>query len=317
MRDASELVQASRQRLVMAYDRWLEAKGRAERQGDWSPERHSDRQFVAEIRRLIDLGREEAPGKLGIPGTRSGWSNWRNGRGATNVKMRLDVCRAVHVITGVDVTANQFLSDAPVNATDLVTIGPVNCEENSDDTFSVVVSYVDFRVSDAQPIFLADVKLSSGGRGERASLGTVRFGLSQASLFASGRGDLKPVLMHLSDNAPSEFGSAKGAEINVDDEGELRWRIQPPFPKEALQARLEMLQLCNGKPTLDDAGIVAVSIENVDVTPKIDFDQRAKVSDREYRDTKKRLVERLIKSKFLDSGPRKRHILSQARIKWQ
>ncbi|WP_147115470.1 hypothetical protein [Tateyamaria sp. syn59] len=317
MRDAADLVLASRHRLVGAYDAWLARRGRAERQGDWTPERHSDRRFVEELRRLIALGREEIPPKLGVPTTRSGWSNWRKGRSAANVKLRLDVCRAVHVLTGIDVTANQFLSEAPVNATDLVSIGTVTGQESAVGSVTVTVSFVDFRTSDAQPVFLADVRHSREARSEPNLLGSVRFGLKQASLFASNTGDLEPLLTHLSDGSSSQHGTANGAEVSLDDEAPLRWRVQPPFPKEALQARFTEVQLCQGKPTLDSDGIVAVSVQSADVTPSIDFDKRAKISDREYRETKKRLVERLIKDKFLDNGPRTRHVLSQSRIKWQ
>lgn len=317
MSDASEMVLASRRRLVGAYDAWLAVKGRAERKGELTPRKHSNRLFVDELRRLMELSRDELPLSFKIPTTRSGWSNWRSGRAAENIKLRLDVCRAIHVLTNVDVTSNQFLSDRPVNATDLVTIGSAVGTESRDGEVTVFVSFVDFRTSEAQNVFLSDVRSIGSARTSQNALGSVRFGLKQASLYAKVDSDLEPMATHIGDGSVSQNGLALGAELSLDDEGPLRWRVQPPFPKEALHARLENIHLCKGKPTFDGSAFVAVSIQNADVTPSINFDSRVEIIDQEYRDTKKRLVERLIKGRYLDGGPRNRYILSQSRIKWK
>lgn len=305
---------ASRRLLVSAYDAWLKANGRAKRSGEPSPEKHSNQIFIQELRALLNLARDDQPRRLGIPTSRSGWSNWRNGRGTLLVKLRLDVCRAIKTISGVDVTANQSLSGEPTNSTDLVTIGAVKyrAEPNASPTHSILVETISFRASDPKEVRLADFNPTSHSPGQR--IGSVRFALTGASIFMDAQNSLSATLRHLSDGEPTDCGHVRGAHVSLDDEGVLRWRVQPPFPKEVLQARLEDLRLCSGVIEESVKPTVGVSVEGAEILVQLTFDDTIKATQREHSDTKRRLVEKILKNKLLDNGPRSRFVLSQASV---
>jgi len=312
----TSLVTVSRSRLTNAYDSWRKSNGRAARQSEKTPERHSDRRFIEEVKRLLDLSRDDMPHKIGLPGTRAGWANWRSGRSAPMMKLRLDVCRAVRTLTGVDATANQFLTDTPINSTDLVTISDVTASTTSEkeDEVEVTVGAIAFRASDSKDLLLSDTRKTPTVYDGTKSIGTVRFSLKQASIFVSGSDKLRVSLRHLSDGPQTAHGCAMGAELSIDDEDRLRWRVQPPFPKEALQARLENLRICEGalNPQVDE--IVGVSVESADIIPVVTLSSSITLSDKEHQETKARLIEKLLKNRNLDDKPRKRFVLSEARI---
>lgn len=314
-------VTASRNRLVMAYDHWRAQRGRASRQGEPTPETNSDRQFIEALRSQLELGRNVTPSKFGIPSTRAGWSNWRTRRSGSTayndiIWMRRDICIAIHALTGVDPTSNQLLLSSPVNSSDLVTLGSLILTEKSvaGRAQELNLEFVEFRTSDAKVVTLSDKCRASDVYGATREIGSVRYGIKQASLFVRDDEGLEAILVLLNDNARTPLGNSMGAELSVDHDDKLRWRIQPSFPKEALQARLENLVLCRGFLEQNQSISVAVSVANADVAPEIKFDLPETISEADYQIAKKRLIEKILKNRLLDEGPRARRVLSHSAV---
>lgn len=306
----TRMVEASRPRLVEAFDGWQKMTGRSER----GTNTEASTVFLKSVIAQLDLSRDQPPNRLGLPTSRSTWSTWRSGRSKPTTKIRLDVCRAVMALTGVDVTSNGFLEAVPVNATDLVTIGPVTSRPtiSKDNTHrsKVFVEWIDFRASAAKEVTLDLTKEKPAPTDERFRVGTVRYALREASLFIESDENVHPIATHVGDGKESENGIAEGLELAIDRDDFSRWRIQPPFPKEALQARLESLTLC-------ECGIgpavVGISVTKGDVEPSISLDQGATFSNDQFRKTRERLVQQILRNRLRDPGERQRFILSRAK----
>lgn len=304
------LVEASRKRLVAAFDSWQKTNGRAER----GTKTEASSIFLKAVVAQLDLSRDNPPERIGLPTSRSTWSTWRTGKGKPTTKLRLDICRAIMALTGVDATSNGFLEAVPVNATDLVTIGPVivqpQTSKGRSDRNEISVEWIDFRVSGSKEVTLDLAKKNPAPTDKRLRIGTVRYALKEASLFIETNESIRPIVTHLADGKDTEQGKAEGLEIAIDRDDFSRWRMQPPFPKEALQARVESLRLC--ECDLGQA-VVGISVTKGDVEPSISLDQDAAFRHDEFQNTREKLVEQILRNRLRDPGERQRFVLSRAK----
>ena len=235
-----------RSRVAEAYDKWCEAKGKAERGSGVS----SDKLFVDAIYLILDAGHRAEKPKLGIPNTRSGWGNWRNRRGEELTKLHLDVCLAIKVLTNVDVTANQRLTSEPANATDFVRLGPANIRRPSaskgDEPVEISLEWIDFKVSAAKDVTRAHSRKSPTSHDKTRRIGNVRFALFEASMFVEyaqhHRPSMKNCLVDTEDK-PSERATV---ELYKDREANLRWRAMPADNRAVLNGGLDDLVLSEG-----------------------------------------------------------------------
>lgn len=306
---STRIVEASRSRLADAFDAWQRANGRAAR----GTNAQSSHLFVKAIASQLDLSRDDPPSKLGLPTSRSTWSSWRSGRGKPNLKLRLDVCRSIMALTGVDATSNGFLGSAPVNVTDMVTLGAVQIVASSADTAKgnkeIQVDWIDFRVSAAKDVTLDLAKKSPDKLASRYRIGSVRYVLKEASIFVQPAENLHPIATYLGDGTNSDEGKAQGLELSIDRDDFSRWRVQPSYPREALQARLEVLRLCQGEISSVKVG---VSATKGDIEPQIFLDGPIDLSRDEYQNTRERLIAQVLRNRMKDPGLRQRFVLSHA-----
>lgn len=308
----TRLTDASRIRLVEAYDGWRKIFGRAERGSKTS----SSELFVKAISNGLDLSGSNASGKIGLPRSRSAWSNWRAGRGKPLIRLRLDVCRTIMALTGVDVTANGFLKTAPLNTTDIVTLGSVRAvlkkSTSSKGEREIVVDWIDFHVSSPKDITLDMTRKNPQASHHGQRIGSVRFALREATIFVHGEQQLKPIATHLQDGTVSENGTVSGLEMSIDSENFSNWRLQPPFPREALQARVEALKLCYGSVGTVSDVIVGVSITRGDIEPSITLDHRVTLKNDEYQRTREKLIAQILRNRISQPTDQHRYIISHA-----
>ncbi len=302
------MVQAHRDKAVEAFERWCRMHGRAKRGSG----KHSDAEFYDAVKNSLDLVRDAKPEKLKIPRTRSGWANWRARRSSNVFRERFDVCSAIWMLTEVDITSNGFLSSEPLNATEMITLGPVSIRDSavSNDKAELVVETITFSMSSVSDIFLSDAKSHPKDSDGAIRIGTVRFLIREASVsVASGR-PIEPLVYHASNETCSE-GSFLGATFSVDPDEHNRWRVQPTYPAEVLQCRLQNIKLCN-LTNSNEVVRVAVSVGQGDVFPDVKLAEPQKISNKQDETVRERLVAQVLRNRIIDQGLRRRFVLSSA-----
>lgn len=312
--DPTRLVDASKKQLVTAYDSWIKVRGRVTRGSNT----HSTEVFLKAVVNHLDLSKHDIPKSLGLPHTRSGWSNWRNGRGKPLTKLRLDICRAIMALTGIDVTANGFLRDTPLNTTDMVILGPVTSKRIVTDSkkthFEANVEWIDFRVSSPKEVTLDLAKENALHSSKNLRIGSVRYALKEASIYVKSDTAIKPLATYIQDETENEYGKASGLELSIDSDEYSSWRLQPPFPKPVLQARVENLRLFNTSSESIHDATVGISVSRADIEPNITLDQKDKISEREFQNTRQKLIEQVLRNRFPDPIDRDKFVLSHAKV---
>lgn len=302
-------VSASRRRMVKAYDLWLQKKGRAERDA----KQHSDRLFVEALRALVDLARDDAPSSLGVPGTRSGWANWRKGRGPDTAKMRLDVCQAILTLTDIDVTSNQSLIGEPVNATDMVWLGPVRAIAQGKGTdgpaITILVDWIDFKLSAHKDVTRDLIKPGYGAEEER--IGSVQYALREASISIGGGDRLQRVLIRTPRSTDDSM--AESLEICFDREGPLRWRAEPVDTRDFLKGSFNKLELASGEEHEGQPVDVFVSVAKADIEPIFKLAPSKSLAVTDENRLRQKLMDQILKNRIPNPGLRARFVLSRAR----
>lgn len=296
------MVTITRRRAVEAYDNWRKKNGRAVRGSGTN----SDKLFVQAINNQLLLAQDSPPHTLGIPTTRGGWGNWRTERDAQTKRIRRDVCFAIRVLTGEDITGNQELESEPVNATDMVRLGPawIVPQDAGDQSGPVdlTVDWIDFKVGVAQDVNRALSKKSPSACDEKERIGSVRYALYEASLYAEGGEKLHHPMVN-------PEGSRK-VELSIDRDDHLRWRVMPGDERTVLRGDLSQLTLATGAVDIGSQISVNVSVGRADIDPIFTIAADKTVSRNDEQRLRERLVEQVLRNRFADVGPRKRHVLS-------
>ena len=310
--DPTRQVKVSRAKLVEAYDAWRAINGRAQKGSNI----HSNELFVAAISNSLDLSRAGRLTKIGLPLSRSAWSNWRAGRSAPLTELRLDVCRSIMSLTKIDVTANGFLKNIPVNVTDFVTLGTVQLNVNSNNdganALHIVIDWVDFRVSGSKDIILELGNDNANMAGQRRRIGSVRYALKEASLSVESAQVVQPTATYIQDGSDSSVGKIVGLELSIDSEEFTNWRVQPSFPREILQGRIEKLHLCHCKNDENAEFNIFVSITPNDIETNITLDQFVTMNSTEYQNTRQKLIGQILRNRITLHGFQKRYVLSHS-----
>jgi len=317
--DRDLLVTACRSRLVEAYDRWMKINGRAKRTERSVGQKDAAKRFVNEIWARLELSGEEVPSRLRLPSTRSGWSNWRTGRSSPTLNISLGVCRAILNMTGIDVSHEQKIKNMPTNSSDLVWLGPVYVLQQSDKEDGmgeIIIESVTFRVSRSKPLRVADTQIRSSDGNRRHNLGTYRYALRQASIFVENASDLQPILKNFSGVFSSDQKSGPGVDIILDSDRPSHWIVQPTFPREALQARLDNVKLCaSDDRDMIDKAVISISVDPLDIITNFTFDSATEPTDLKVQKIKRRLIEHLIRMAIFDADGESRLILSATRVR--
>lgn len=313
--DTTRFLDADRARVVKAYDLWRERRGRSKRGSG----EQSDRLFVKALKQSLDMTRSEIPTRLGVPSGRSGWSTWRKQTDKPLVKLRYDVCCAIRALTKIDVTSNGFLSATPVNSTDMVTLGPVRsvpyvCEDKETNSTSseVIVDWVAFHLSASKVVYGGHSKKNATAHQMNQRIGSVRFALKEASIFIGNCKNPTPIAIHITSGTDTDAGKADGVNLSIDSDQSLRWRLQPPFSEDALQARFDRLRLCHTSGEQEAAVMVSISAGKEDIHPQITLDRPAELSAVEFQNTRKKLIEQVLRNRISDGGVHQRFVLSHA-----
>ncbi len=316
--DSSRMVEVDRSRLITAYGEWQRRRERA----DEYSSKHSDKLFVDEIRRVLELSRNGVPTRLGIPASRSTWSTWRKQTDKPLTKLRLDVCRAVLSLTGEDVTVNGFLMYSPVNPTDLVEIGEVEATPNQEAStssakgkFDLRVATLVFRMTSSVEVNLGHTVKNPTPHQKSVRIGSARYVLKEATIFAENYRYLEDVTKHLPSGSNSKLGKSTEVELIVESEQFARWRAQPPYPREALQARLEELKLCSAGFKPDEEMMVGVNVAKEEIQPIIELDRGEKLSNSSFQVTRTKLIEQVLRHRAMDRRETEKYVVSSVGVK--
>lgn len=315
---ARRLVEADRRRTARAFDHWCKLQGRAERGSNVD----SSALFYDAVEKSLDLTRDKVPKSLKIPTGRSGWSNWRLGKGKPTTKIRFDVCWAVWVLTNIDVTSNGFLQHVPVNATEMVRLGKTvhRSSEAQYGSSDIVIETLHFAMSSSKDVWLSDAKSRPAPHDKTIRIGAVRYGLREASIGVQSSEIPQTLLTQLNNSECSDLGSAKGATLFVDPDEVSKWRVQPPINAEVLEARFDNLRLVRSESGLTPMS-VSVSVSESDIYPSMSLDETSphikKLSARDRELARKRLIEQILRHRLLDNGSRRRYVLSHGKAQSQ
>lgn len=324
------LISADCSKFADAYRIWVEKGSRENDSIRRYPGLHADRSFIEAIRSVVLANHGVQFSSVGLPTTRSGWSNWRSGRGAACRKFSLAVCEAVFEITGVDPTTEQVLLDWPVNYTDMVALGPAFAErapeankESSTISHDIKVAWLECRLSQSRELWLADMKPNPRARDKDIAIGSFSCAIQRLRLVVASEQRMVP-LLH---NCGVESGLPNGIQANMqlrqlsnnedlaDGTKRLEWSIEPAFPQQALQCSFSgftLSRIPNPSPT--DVSIELVA-ELSDVVVKFSFFRDSVASDRDVSWAKTKLMEQLLKTKICGKMKDGRVVISRAKAK--
>ena len=268
--DPTRSIDAKRDRVLHAYKHWILVHGRQARGSEYS----SAAQFRLAVRGLLEVGRDQLPKKIGLPGTAQGYANWKAKKYNETFRLRLDVCKAVYVLTGIDVSAQGDVSSAAINPTDMVTLTGVELRASSEEGRNeVFVESVDFHASSSHAVYLSDTTKRPKPGDDRKRIGSVTYVLREASLAVNSECRFVRLFNRMSERTRQTFGSIDGATLLPEPLETNRWRVQPTALPGPLKAWLENLRLGTVKIGTRKDPEVVVSAERPDIDPIIALEQ--------------------------------------------
>lgn len=191
---------------------------------------------------------------IGLPISKSSWQR-RVQRLEKNdrVDLPLAVCQQIYVMTGIELTpedANFQVASAPINSTEMVTLGPVIFVPSLDsgNEGELRVEWVQIEASAPKKYRRADFDpKAAGGASEYAK---VIYYLEGVSFRILGERGGEAIIEDLRDGEASEFGTAVSLELRVDgrEERVLRWNSTCPKGREALEGHFKDLRLARVMP---------------------------------------------------------------------
>lgn len=322
------LVSADRSKFADAYQVWVKRGNRES--GAVGPYfgLHSDRSFIDAIGSLLKANTGIQYSSLGLPTTRSGWSNWRNGRSASCIKLNLEVCRAAFEITGVDPTTEQFFMNRPSDFTDMVALGPASIEETSEANNKgireIKLGWIECRLSQSRELYLADLKPNSRRGDDKIAIGSISCAMQRLRLVVTSSRDIVPLLRNgeVEDEHSDEMNASMQLNfVSSNDRGapgepfRLEWSLEPTFPRQALQSSLREVTLCSFQHSSRVDITVELVAEPNDVAVKFSFFRDGVASDGDISWAKRKMIEQILKTHLCGNFKDGKAVISRTKVK--
>lgn len=247
----------SKSSVAAAYRSWLQ--GQPRKSGVDRSELFRD-----QIAALLNLSASSSSVDR-LPHSRSTWSNWAKSDPKKVVQLDIDLCRAIHSVTGVEITEGQ-LPSGDADFTEVVQIPEqptarlVSNQPSEDgcETYSISVPRLAFRKSSSLRV------TSPSGR----DIGSVVFGIRSANICISGGERVHPNLTYLTPTSSASGGaSAEGVTVVDNPKSPGSWIVNGE--RNVLLGSLYLPDLANAEAEPNSELEITVEARNDDV--EVDF----------------------------------------------
>jgi len=218
--------QVRRELVARAYDAWKTATGRTEGH-------RSDSVFQIRIRELLNLLGSEADPKV-FPNRCQRWTEWR--RSEVLVSLTRDHCRVLRALTGHDLKPGNDLKDENDHTSVVALVGKPRAKrisnspnDKNQEQYAISVERIAFRQSD--PIRVPKAWLGATGSTGEIDVGSVVFGLRQAVLSVSARGNIAPEVTDVAPDGHSRDAEVYQVRLGDDPKHPGRWVVYPHHGK--------------------------------------------------------------------------------------
>lgn len=232
------------------------------------------------------------------------------------IKLPLAVCQQIYVLTSVELTpanANIRVASAPINSTDMVTLGEVIFTPDEDDQAAgeVGIDWLQINASDPKIYKRADFDGAAANGGE--DYARVVYYLEGASIKLVGAPDAEALLDVLSDGETTDNGTSKSLELVIDSREEItaRWNVTCPRGRLALEGLFSKLRLARIETRQDDLR-VEVSVDPHQIDPDIKRLDDDTVTRAERSTFRKNMERQIFRQRIRDEGRITRFLVSTA-----
>lgn len=309
--DPSELIAVAPERLQDAFDKFKGGHDAWEKPG----EHEMYRAFSQRLQRLLELN-SLGDVAFDLPASKSSWQRkvQRLGDGE-RISLPLAVCQQIYALTGVEVTpanANFRVYSAPLNSTDMVTLGGVTFVPDADDPTNgeLRVGWIQIEGSNPKVYKRADFGHNGAEADEYAK---VVYYLEAVSLKVAGASTGSALLISLSDGEKSDVGSSTSLELRVDstEEKVLRWNARCPHGRDALEGICSDLRLARIDGRGDDLRL-EITVDPLQIEPEIKRLDGEKVTRNERGAFRRNVEKQIFRQRIRDEGRIQRFLLSFA-----
>ncbi|SFQ55729.1 hypothetical protein [Donghicola eburneus] len=167
---------------------------------------------------------------LGLPRSRKTWSDWRTGKIKTTKSLSIEVCSAIHEMTGCDPTEDGLFKDQTRNTTQAIHFRSLalkilsNAPFDGMERYEVSATSIHFRLSETIEV---DTEMTGRRGTEKFTLGRAKVGFREARITLQTDGQVVQSLTNLVPSSPPENGSVDGVFLQELPGEQRQWVVQP------------------------------------------------------------------------------------------
>jgi|GEM_PF-3939512 len=302
-----------RKRAAQAYDEWR--IGRSTKAALSVP-----KQLIKSIYDQLPLHFEAGP-KLGLPESKQAWSDWRNRSFARPHYLEREICEAVLLVTGFDITVEQEMSNFCTNVTDVAILDKFvakrlsNAPTDGQEEYELKITRLDFRQSATVEVTADWVKSRSNKDDRIRILGTMKWGIREAVIDIADSTRLNCRLEMLAAGEITENGELSTSIQCLIEDGfsEGRWLVQSA-PGQVLSGLCKDVIIARNRCEASSEIVLTVSTRVVDVVPDFLPFGTGVLRQDDLQKAKDRLISKVLSLKLTEDATEDYRLLSRARI---